>query len=178
MPGDQTYNNSIDAANATSWLRLPYRGVQHQFQPGRHSPAAFHHGTCGGPPRAHRPCRRFTPFDYCRSPVRSPATFTAPFCVRSDPDEDDLFIPSVPPSLHGVRRQSRSLGRNVNPWRRVRRPSLSRSSWIFFSMWFALRLFPKPGWHDQIVRTGFATHQLRPPALPRGRQAADQPAKT
>ena len=107
VPSNQTYNNSADAADAAPMVLLPYRGIQHRFQPRRHSPALFHHGTCGGPPRAHRPCRRFTPFDSCRSSVRSPATFTAPFCVRSDPDEDDFcFSSSVSPSHHGVRLQS------------------------------------------------------------------------
>jgi hypothetical protein len=30
------------------------------------------------------------------------ATFTAPFCVRPDPDEDEIIRSSVPPCLHGA----------------------------------------------------------------------------
>jgi hypothetical protein len=42
------------------------------------------------------------PFGSCRPPIHSSATFTAPFSIGSDPDEDDVVRSSVPPKLHGA----------------------------------------------------------------------------
>jgi hypothetical protein len=44
----------------------------------------------------------FRPFGFCRPPIQSSATFTAPFSTRPEPDEDDSFRSSVLLSLHGA----------------------------------------------------------------------------
>ena len=44
----------------------------------------------------------FRPLGYCRPPLQPEATFAAPFCIRSEPDEDDIVRSSVPPELHGT----------------------------------------------------------------------------
>ena len=53
-------------------------------------------------PAVARQCGRFRPFGFCRPPVQSPATFTAPFFSRPDSAEDDFFRSSVLLSLHGT----------------------------------------------------------------------------
>ena len=93
-------------------------------------PRVIHHGTCGNSPRT--PQRRrgqFRPLGFCRPPFQSSATFAAPFCIRSDPDEDDIFRSSVPPLLS--RRTQPARGRAHRTRRRhgarttgaLRRPS-------------------------------------------------------
>jgi hypothetical protein len=53
-------------------------------------------------PSVARLCGQFRPFGFCRPPVQSPATFTAPFFRRPEPAEDDFFRSSVLLSLHGA----------------------------------------------------------------------------
>jgi len=66
--------------------------------------SVLHHDTCGHPSRTHAFSRALRPLGSCRPPFQPSATFTAPFCTRSDPGEDDFwehpfFRSSVSPLL-------------------------------------------------------------------------------
>src|SRR6185503_288588 len=77
---------------------LPYRGFQHQL----HRAVTF--VLADSPWHLRWPARgwRLRPFGFCRPPIHSSATFTAPFSIRSEPDEDDVVRSSESPALHGA----------------------------------------------------------------------------
>jgi len=95
-PNDQALTACSLARVAAFVQRLPTT-----LQPARPSPRSLHHGTFGNPPRTRNASSRAVKaVRLLQAAVPISATFTAPFCIRPDPDEDDFFRSSVPPLLH------------------------------------------------------------------------------
>src|SRR5262249_45724229 len=55
------------------------------------TPRMLHHGTCGSPPRTRASLRAVQAARLLQAAVPISATFAAPFCIRPDPDADDVF---------------------------------------------------------------------------------------
>ena len=70
----------------------PYRELQHRLHRSRQSPGSVHHGTFGSPPRTEASLRALKAARLLQAAVPISATFAAPFCIRPDPDEDDVLL--------------------------------------------------------------------------------------
>jgi hypothetical protein len=64
-------------------VAFPYRGFKHRLH-------LLHLGTCGDPPTTRASSRAFKAVRLLQAAVPISATFTAPFFIRPDPDEDDV----------------------------------------------------------------------------------------